>query len=148
MLLSFFRNRFGEDRLDHSAYRIDTFVPPGFRIDVQRDAAQASCVAHVVTGDLEAGAEAPHEAGVDGPEAPEVYRLLDTRFFRHGLYMPVEEVMPIKCLPRPIGKDEVVWFMEILVAGPHPLYAGNLVSICIHPRLGPTRERRNMVGDE
>lgn len=46
----FFLIRFSKDSFDNSAHRLDAFVPPSLRIDVQSDAARASSVPLVVTG--------------------------------------------------------------------------------------------------
>lgn len=66
--------RFRQDRLNDSSDCLDSFLPPGLGIDIEGDASGVPDVTHVVARDFKPGAEAPHEAGVHGPETPEVDR--------------------------------------------------------------------------
>ena len=99
ILFFFFLVRFSKDSFDNTRYRLDALVPPRLRIDIERDAARAARVSHVVTGNLETRAEAPHQAGVHGPEAAEVDRLSAVPAFRAVcLQVTVKQVVPIERL--------------------------------------------------
>ena len=80
--------------------------------------ARTAGVPHVVTGNFEASAVAPHQAGVHGAGASEVDSLRQTELFSHRFYVPVEQVMPVKGPDEFVGKDKVVWFSELFVGRP------------------------------
>src|ERR1035437_2111395 len=105
-----------------SAYRLDTLAPPSLRIDIQGDTARTAGVPHVVTGNLKAGAEAPHQAGVHGPEAAKVDGLRKSQLFRRRLQVPVEQIVPVKRLANLVGENKIVRFAEFRIGGPHLLY--------------------------
>jgi len=120
--LVLFLIRFSKNILDDSSYRLDALVPPRLRIDIERDASRASCVAHVVTGNLEASTKAPHEAGVHGPKAPEVDCRWQTQIFCYRLQVPIEQIMPIQRFAHFVGKNKVIRLTELLVACPESAY--------------------------
>ena|ERR1017187_594412 len=122
IFLPFFFVRFSKYSFYDSAHRLDTLAPPSLRIDIQGDAARTTGVPHVVTGNLEAGAEASHQAGVHGPEAPKVDGLRKSQLFRRRFDVAVQQIMPVERFANLIGKNKIVRFAEILVRGPHLLY--------------------------
>ncbi|MGC2612866.1 MAG: hypothetical protein WA354_02470 [Terracidiphilus sp.] len=79
-------------------------------------------MAHVVTSNIETCAEAPHQAGVHGPEAPEVNRRWQSQPFRYRLQVPVKQIVPIERPANLVGKDEVIRLAELFVARPHSPY--------------------------
>ena len=81
--------RFGEHGFDNPRHRVHAFIPPGLRIHVERDAARAAGVTHVVTGDFQARAQAPHQAGMHRTEAAEVDFLRQPQLRRRFLDMAV-----------------------------------------------------------
>jgi hypothetical protein len=52
---------------------------------------------------------------VDGAETAEVQSSVDPRFFGHGLYVPMEQVVSIERFSGLVGKHKVIWFAELLI---------------------------------
>jgi hypothetical protein len=102
-------------------------------------------VPHVVTGNLKAGSEAPHQAGVHGPEAPEVDVPGQTQPFCHRLHVTVQQVVPIKRLADPVGKNQVVRLAERLVTSPHLPHRPENDSVLVVRNLSFTCSRLHLV---
>ena len=64
---------------------------------------ELSSVAHVVTGHLQASAQASHQAGMHGPETAEVNGVRNPEFLGCRFYVSVKQVVPVKRLASPVG---------------------------------------------
>ena len=100
---------------------------------------------HVVTGNLKAGAKAPHQAGVHGPEAPEVDGPGQAQPFCHRLNVTVKQVVPIERLTDPVSKNKVVGLAELLVSSPHLPYRPENDSVFVVRNLSFTCSRLHLV---
>src|ERR1017187_112710 len=79
-------------------------------------------MSHVVPGNLEASAEASHQAGVQSPETAEFDGCRYPEFLGRRFHVPVKKVMPVERLANLVGKDQVVRLTKLLVARPHSLH--------------------------
>src|ERR1017187_4425455 len=83
-------------------------------------------MSHVVPGNLEASAEASHQAGVQSPETAEFDGCRYPEFLGRRFHVPVKKVMPVERLANLVGKDQVVRLTKLLVARPHRCTAARM----------------------